>query len=104
MFYDLNVDVAPSLRKEAANTCARLGYGVIAFNTTVNTPKLTAEHSAPSLTEINGADGALPFDPNVLRISDRKIRGRQQIRMLTRITIVVEDNNQVCPGRGTDLA
>jgi RNase P/RNase MRP subunit p30 len=94
MFYDLNVDVAPERREEAVRTCARLGYDVIALNTTVNARKLGAEHEPPPPPPVlSGAD--LPHDPTVLRVTTGGARGRARIRVLNRLTLVIDDAAQL---------
>lgn len=95
MFFDLNVEVAPDARREAANVCARLGYDVIAFNQTINTGKVTNEHAPLILPELNHGDGVLPFDPQLLRVAESRVRGKNQIRLLSRITVVIEESSQV---------
>jgi RNase P/RNase MRP subunit p30 len=93
MFYDLNVAVDPAQREDAARTCARLGFDVIAFNTTVNVRKLGAEHMPPPLPDLSKA--MLPHDAGALRVSDGHARGRSCIRVLNRITLVVDDPAQL---------
>lgn len=87
MFYDLNVAVEPSQRAEAARVAARLGFDVIAFNTTVRARKLTqAEHGAPPLPDL--ADATLAHNASALRVGAAP---RRHVRALNRITIVVDD-------------
>lgn len=94
MFHDLNVAVEPAQREEAARTCARLGFDVIAFNTTVSTRRLTPnEHAPPPLPDLS--DATLPHDTGALRVSDGRARGRSHIRVLNRITVVVDEAAQL---------
>jgi RNase P/RNase MRP subunit p30 len=96
MFHDLNVDVPPCSRAEAALVCARLGYDVIAFNVTLSgLRKLGPEHNPPPLPDLAGA--ALPYDPSVLRVADPRAhtRGNRTIRALNRVTLVIDDNSQL---------
>jgi RNase P/RNase MRP subunit p30 len=96
MFHDLKVEVPVGERAEAARVCARLGYDVIAFNTTVSgVRKLGPEHHPVPLPDLRGAP--LPHDPQLLRVVDprARTRGQRTIRALTRITIVIDDNSQL---------
>jgi RNase P/RNase MRP subunit p30 len=95
MFYDLNVDVPIAARPQAAQTCARLGYDVIAFNTTVNSRKLGQEHLPVNFVPDSAAH-ALPYDPQLIRVASANSRGRCTIRVLQRITLQIEDVSQVC--------
>lgn len=95
MFFDARIDVPPQDRAHVIRTCATLGYDVVAFNRTVRTKKLSAEHEAE-----RGAS-ALPLELEsdagaaLLRIDSQKLRGTGRVRVLQRITLDITDNSQV---------
>lgn len=87
MFHDLNVCVSPQDEVEAARVAARLGYDVIALTATVRARKLGPEHTPrprPTADFIETSDGG-PL----------RMGGKRKLRVLRRITLIIEDASQL---------
>lgn len=91
MFHDLNVTVGASSRAAAVETCARLGYDVIALTTPLRgLRKLNgAEHGAPRAPAAASPPGAGDVRPLL------RARGRREMTVLSRATVYIDDAAQL---------
>ncbi|CAN8069413.1 unnamed protein product [Agarophyton chilense] len=81
MFHDLNICIPPAAQQSALQTLYKLGFHVVAFSTVVsNVSKLTDGHLPPR---------------HKLSVESLSPPGARTIKVLQRITLVINDANQL---------